>query len=39
MLRDRKVNPNTGLGHHYMASNLNELLPTSLLESFHGIFP
>jgi hypothetical protein len=39
MLRDRKVNPDTGFDHHYVASNLTELLPTSLLESLHCIFP
>ena len=38
MLRDGKVNPDTGLDHHYVASNLTEFLPAGLLESFRCIF-
>jgi hypothetical protein len=39
VLGDREVNPKTGLNHDYVASNLTEFLPTSLLESSHCIFP
>ena len=38
MLRDRKINTNTGFDHHYVASNLTELLPTGLLEGLHRVF-
>jgi len=31
MLRDGKIDANTRFGHDYVASNLTELLPTSLL--------